>query len=373
MNTIKIQIIIMRFSLILILLSLFSACKTINTSSQPIIYHQHYTPVKSTKIYNLMYKTFDEVKKLYGNPISPVNEIYIYKSTRRKNLANIAIADVQNWNLLLKNLKSNQAINKILFKNYPPLNEYKTLKNKSAVIFYLNSLINAKDLCKNVDINKIRTSCKIKKYIKICKSWFFFKNSRLLANRNLLDSILKDSILRCPQKSMVGENFALCEILNKEKGIFIIYLYGDEKSSDFKLLLFHETAHLLNAELRDWYVEGFNNVFAEYMAKKIGGNWKYLDAKFAKDKPYAIAYKIMRDIKSVSPKSYDKLLKYAKGDVIDIKQWLLDIPKKKREKIKTIILRYSHSLNEVKGLKNKFILDLEELKKSENEIKGENE
>ncbi len=337
------------------MLIFISACKTKSLRTSQIIYHQFYSPVQSTEIYDMMNKTFLETQRLYGKPKIPVKEVFIYNSTRRTNLAELAIADVADWKLLIKNLKSHKIINKILFKNLQEFNECERLD----IIFQLNSLINSKNLCKNVDINIIKVSSEIKELIEDCQGWFFFESSRSVANRRLLDRVLGNSILRYPQKHIVGENFALCEIVDKANGKFVLYIYGNENTDEFKLLLFHETAHLLNAELRDWYVEGFNNVFAEDMAKKIGVDWtpwrkRFVSAKSAKKEPYAIAYRMMRDIRKTSPQSYDNLLQYANGDTIDISKWLNDIPKSQRDKVYKIILRYSQNLNQVKGSKNKF-------------------
>ncbi len=204
-------------------------------------YHQYYEPVKTPVSYNLMQITLTEAKKLYGKPKYPVKEVYLFRTKNRERIAEFAISDVRNWNLFTQKIKENKKI----FKKFN-FSKNLSIKSKLKLIQNLNNIVSGESL-----VNE----------------FFFFSSNRRKSNRNYLDKILGKSVLNLPRDSSVGTGFSLTEIVDKENGIYAIYIDAELDSNLFKLLLFHEVLHLLNPDVFDWYQEGFNNCFSEYMAK----------------------------------------------------------------------------------------------------------
>ncbi len=296
-------------------------------------YHQYYEPIKSINSYNLMQVALDEAIKIYGKPKNPVQLIYLYSSDKRDSIAEYAIGDIANWNSLLRQIENNNIFSD--FQNPQNL----SIKTKLEILYYLNKIISNSNLT---------------------NQFFFFSSSQKQSNRKVLDEIFSDAVLHIPFKARVRTGFSLTEIVDKEKGIYSIYIDAEENSNLFKLLLFHEVVHLLNPEIFDWYLEGFNNCFSEYMAKKLNISWdiwydRFLNNYSTKKGPYAIAYKMMNEIKTAVPFKYNRIIQFVKyKTMINIEKWIETLSKENAIKVKGIIYKYSCDLRKVKGNSNSF-------------------
>ncbi len=317
--------------LLFLLIHLFMGCSVRNNIKY---YHQYYEPIKSVDSYDLMQVALNEAIKIYGKPKFPVNKIYLYSSDKRDSIAEYAIGDISNWNSLIKRIVKNDTVFSD-FQNPQKL----SIKAKLSILCYLNKIISSSNFT---------------------NQFFFFSSSQKKSNRKVLDKMFSDAVLHIPFKTKVRTGFSLTEIVDKEKGVYAIYIDAEEKSNLFKLLLFHEVVHLLNPEVFDWYMEGFNNCFSEYMAKKLNISWdawndRFLNNYSTKKGPYAIAYKMMNEIKKTVPLKYNKIIQFVKyKTIIDIEQWITTLSKENAIKVKTIIYKYSRDLRKVKGRLNSF-------------------
>ncbi len=317
--------------LLFLLLLLLTGCSVRNNIKY---YHQYYEPVKSVNSYDLMQEAFNEAIKKYGKPKYPVQQIYLYSSDKRDSIAEYAMGDISNWNGLINKIVKNDTVF-LDFQNPQKL----SIKTKLEIVCYLNKTISNSNLT---------------------NQFFFFSSSKKQSNRKVLDKIFSDAVLHIPFKTKVRTGFSLTEIVDKEKGIYAIYIDAEENSNLFKLLLFHEVVHLLNPEIFDWYLEGFNNCFSEYMAKKLNISWdiwndRFLNNYSTKKGPYAIAYKMMNEIKKTVPLKYNKIIQFVKyKTMIDIEKWITTLSKKNAIKVKAIIYKYSRDLRKVKGRLNSF-------------------
>ncbi len=239
-----------KLNLILLFLLLLTGCSVRNNIKY---YHQYYEPIKSVDSYSLMQETFNEAIKKYGEPKYPVKQIYLYSSDKRDSIAEYAMGDISNWNTLIEIIK-----NDTIFQDFS-IPKNLTIKTKLEILTYLNKIISTSNLT---------------------NQFFFFSTIQKESNRKILDKIFSDAVLHIPFKARVRTGFSLTEIVDKEKGIYTIYIDAKENSNLFKLLLFHEVVHLLNPEVFDWYLEGFNNCFSEYMAKKLNISWEIWNDRF---------------------------------------------------------------------------------------------
>lgn len=137
------------------------------------------------------------------------------------------------------------------------------------------------------------------------------------------------------EKYRIGEDFSLTQCIDSTNGVFVIYIGVDPDHQNFYPLLGHECAHLINAKITDWYMEGIATVFSEEVCEEAGkewGNWKRHFMRSRKD-PYGLSYRMMNDLQDAFPDQYPELLQFAvhngKGPEwlkIDIDAWLATLP-----------------------------------------------
>lgn len=137
------------------------------------------------------------------------------------------------------------------------------------------------------------------------------------------------------KKYRIGEDFSLTQCLDSTNGVFVIYIGVDPDHQNYYPLLGHECAHLINAKITDWYMEGMATVFSEEVCKDAGkewGNWKRHFMRSRKD-PYGLSYRMMSDLQAAFPEQYPNLLQFAVHNgngadwlQIDIDAWLETLP-----------------------------------------------
>ncbi|MEE9367449.1 MAG: hypothetical protein V3V05_01155 [Pontiella sp.] len=133
----------------------------------------------------------------------------------------------------------------------------------------------------------------------------------------------------------IGENFSLTQCADSTNGLFVIYMGVDPDHKNYYPLLAHECAHLINAQITDWYMEGIATVFSEEFCEEqelVWGDWKRHFMKSRRE-PYALSYRMMLDLKEVFPAEYASLIQHpmpnGKGPEwlhIDIDRWLVSLP-----------------------------------------------
>jgi hypothetical protein len=154
--------------------------------------------------------------------------------------------------------------------------------------------------------------------------------------------------------SKLRRNFQICQVVDAEKGEFVIYLSHKPTDANFHGQLAHEVGHLLNARLRDCYVEGLNTVFAESFLRKNGLDWSRWDRYYRKgsDTFYGATYLMMKDVAAAAGDEHVKtMLSFARGTDeqekqmhIDIDAWIQSLPQNRSGKVKSAILRHAENV-----------------------------
>jgi len=144
---------------------------------------------------------------------------------------------------------------------------------------------------------------------------------------------------------------ALTNLTDSRKGVFTIFLSRKPQEYSFYGQLAHEVVHLLNAQLYDSYVEGLNTVFSEKLLKRSGRDWSGWEKYFkgGKEPFYAATYFMMKEVSEAAGdsamKNFPSHAKYdpknAQRMFIDIQEWINSIPKEKRDKVKSVILKHA--------------------------------
>ncbi len=157
----------------------------------------------------------------------------------------------------------------------------------------------------------------------------------------------------------IGEDFSLTECIDPTNGIFVVYIGVDPDHSNYHALLAHESVHLLNPYITDWYMEGMATVFSEEVCaeqEKPWGNWKRHFTKSRRD-PYALSYRMMLSLKEAFPAQYPSLFRYtaphdregSKWLRIDIDRWIGSLPPDRRREARDIIDPYGSELRRHTG------------------------
>jgi hypothetical protein len=151
----------------------------------------------------------------------------------------------------------------------------------------------------------------------------------------------------------IGEDFSLTECIDPTNGVFVVYISVDTDHPNYHALLAHESVHLLNPFITDWYMEGLATVFSEQYCdvhEKEWGDWKRHFIKSRRD-PYALSYRMMLELQEAFPEAYPHIVRYTMpGDVgsdwlrIDIDRWIGSLPPARRSEARDIIKPYTSEL-----------------------------
>ncbi|MDF7807571.1 hypothetical protein P4E94_08995 [Pontiellaceae bacterium B12219] len=133
----------------------------------------------------------------------------------------------------------------------------------------------------------------------------------------------------------IGEDFSLTQCIDPTNGVFVIYIGVDPDHENYYPLLGHECAHLINAHITDWYMEGIATVFSEEVCADAGKGWGSWDRHFSRSRkdPYALSYRMMKGLKETFPEQYPALLAFATQNgkrppwlQINMDDWLETLP-----------------------------------------------
>lgn len=157
----------------------------------------------------------------------------------------------------------------------------------------------------------------------------------------------------------IGEDFSLTECVDPTNGVFVVYIGVDPGHSNYYALLAHESVHLLNPQITDWYMEGIATAFSEQACsalEKEWGDWKSHFMKSRRD-PYALSYRMMSELRAAFPDHYPQLIHciapnsngLARWQRIDIDQWIGALPEGRRQEALDIIDPYIDVLKKHTG------------------------
>lgn len=151
---------------------------------------------------------------------------------------------------------------------------------------------------------------------------------------------------------LIEENFSLVEVNEKKIDEINIYIGVDVGHHNYYFLLAHEVYHLINPNIKDWYMEGLATLFAkDYCLSKnlLHENWDNILNK-KENKRYLASYNLIKEIKSVVPDDYKKMVNYTSNIdednwlSIDIDEWIDSLEFDKKNTVKDIIKKYENIL-----------------------------
>jgi hypothetical protein len=355
----------------LLLLSLFfSGCAGRFDNS---LWHQHYQPIESLQALSFAQEAFSEAQQQYGNSEYAVRNIHIRQSIGKKDILLFSRTDIVDFNDLSRRIflskeyfpeksiwtsldeKTRQYVEQLASGNVL------SVEGQQKIVEGLNVLIVSENFyhelisCKYTE-SKEQHSGTRKKDIAGRKKYL----------RNFLTSHFSGLLLPMPGKKPVLEGVEVCECLEPNKDVCILYVSTAPGDPLFFPQLAHEVLHLLSPDCYDWYVEGLSNLFSEDFCKMVGHPWQpVLNSFYAKEKtdPYAISYFMMRDINNVAGSYLRNFLNFTvwsdAGKTrkhVDVDGWLRTLPPKTSRLVIDIIHLYAPSLTAHKGLHNSFYL-----------------
>lgn len=338
-------------------------------------WHKYYEPIENPGVMLYVEKCFTEAKRLFGQPTIAVNEIHMRQSVKRKNLQKLSRAEISDWRSLTRTL---------YFRKEEPAYRYIWERMGIAAQQSVEKFAENKK-CEYLDRLRIITAFNHmiedenfynkRLFSNIAPEKRGFSLSRLLSsqetrnqrlNRRVISNLFSGNIEDSPKFKRIAEGVELCECTDEYKGIFTIYVPSSPREDEFYLETAHEVAHLLNAKYFDWYVEGLNNVFAEYMADTTRHNWEPWARLFSNGRnsqPYAISYYMMKEVVAAADGHMGDFLKHGvphgkRGETmrININSWLTALPDNVRFKVIDIISNYGPMIEKHKGNTNAFFM-----------------
>jgi len=163
---------------------------------------------------------------------------------------------------------------------------------------------------------------------------------------------VKKVILRRSRKSdaarfyALAEDFSLTECVDRQNGIFVIYIGVDPDHENYYALLGHESAHLLNPFITDWYMEGLATLFSGRVCEELGQEWGSWAVRFDQMQrdPYAVSYRMMQQLQAAFPQAYCRIPRFAVANgrggpwlQVDIDAWISTLSAAERETAREII------------------------------------
>ena len=136
----------------------------------------------------------------------------------------------------------------------------------------------------------------------------WFKKDLKRLNRSLLTRVLKGSVRPYTKlKQRLREGIQLCEVFDKERGVFIIYLTRSPDKEGFYDELGHEAFHLLNARDKCWLIEGVASLLSYDYAISRGKSWQTWSKLFEQnpDGLYAKSFDLAHKLKQLGTDFYE--------------------------------------------------------------------
>jgi hypothetical protein len=117
---------------------------------------------------------------------------------------------------------------------------------------------------------------------------------------------------RAARRLRIAEGFTRTACVDPATGRFVIYLRVSPGDPEFYPLLGHECGHLLDARVRDWWMEGFCTLFSARLAEGAGRSWATWERRFRRrpDEPYAVAYRAAGDLEAAVPDAFAGLFRH---------------------------------------------------------------
>ena len=371
---------VFRFLLVFVLFFFITGCGGLQMSGGvEKNWQQYYEPVESWQAVNFAHEAFAEAVRLYGPPAVPIGEIHIRQSVKRRHPARFSRADIVDWRLFVSFLSANRQAYPVsrfwenlsgetrsLVAKYSASRKVMSVAEQLLLIEDLNRLVQSRSLydasyfaqfmANRPALNKLGAG-----YLRLKKK----KLERF--NRRLIGAMFTARIiLPYRERRWVPEGLELCEMADSVAGRVVLYVSSPDTAPEFYLQLAHESLHLLNPSLYDWYMEGLGNVFAEQMAARNHLDWSPWQQRFAsrcKKDPYAIAYNMMREIVAVAGNDMATFLKFAvysgqpDGRMrLDIDGWLAGLNQEKQKRILAILRQYGPQINRYRGQRNSIVL-----------------
>ena len=369
-----------RFSFVFVILFTMAGCSGVQTSGSEVKnWHQYYEPAESWESVNFAYESFAEAIRFYGPSAVPVREINIRQSVKRRHPARFSRADIVDWHKFVSFLVANRDA-------YPLNGFWESLSSSVQASMVECSVFGktmplAKQLLVVDDLNRLVQSPSFydpsyySSFIethpslsKLAARYHKLKGKKVERfNRRLISAMFPATlILPFRERRRVTEGIELCEVADPVAGRVVLYVSSPEMSPQFYLQLAHETMHLLNPSIYDWYMEGLGSVFAEHMAAIKHLDWRPWQKRFAsrrKSDPYAISYFMMREIVAVAGDDMGNFLQFAfysgqpGGEMrLDVESWLAGLNQEKQKRILAILKRYGPQINKHRGQRNALIM-----------------
>lgn len=337
------------------------------------LWHQHYQPIENLQALSFAQMAFMEAQQQYGDSEYAIQNIHIRQSIGKKDISLFSRADIIDFNNLSQRI--------FLFREHFPekfiwssLDEkirkhieesasgkVLSVEGQQKIVKNLNALILSESFYQELITYKYTESKEQQRNLK--KKNMTDRKKYL---RNFLTSHFSGLLLPMPGKKPVLEGVEICECLEPEKEVCVLYVSTAPGDPLFFPQLAHEVFHLLSPDCYDWYIEGLSNIFSEAFCKMADYSWQsVLDSFYAREKtdPYAISYFMMRDINKVAGPYLRNFLKFTLWDDasktkkhVDVVKWLKTLPPDLRGRVIDIIHLYAPSLTAHKGLHNSFYL-----------------
>jgi hypothetical protein len=343
---------------LLLLTLLIGGC----TAGQPrhLVWHQHYRAIEEIETERFVADNLTAAMAAYGPPLIPIKEHHVRQSVKRRDYAGIRQADVTDWPLLATKVLAYQECLPALKAAMPSEDALRAIGQGRPPHF-----LERREITTRIN-DLIQQGPSESTVLLPCRPHDPQPAAHLRDDQTSVEpaDLLSPAILPLASPKRGRPGVELCELGDRERGVFILYVSVPEEDGAFYAQLSHETLHMLNPFLFDWYMEGLCNVFAEEMAEKFGFPWekmaRHLESRRRQD-PYAIAYYMMRELKEACGTHLNTLLHFTAWTDkartrmhIDIQAWLHTLPPKRREAARKIISSAGKDLQRHQGRRNHF-------------------
>lgn len=317
----------------------FSACAG-RRPHPPPLWEQLYEPIEEVAPLAYARQALLRAEELYGPAAFPITEIHLRRSVAKKELALLSRADILDWSRLAHLVQG----------AHPLIGE--GLREESRLFLRAvaegGEVERAGQVAVLADLNRLLLAA-----------------SSVEVQRRRWDRELAGIIQPLPDAARdLPAGLELCAELPGRPGHYVLWLSAPAEAEEFPAQLGHETFHLLNNRLYDWYVEGLASLFSEAEAERQGLSWQgtreYFRARRESD-PYALAYWLMRELQAAAGAGMRTFLAHAVWTDpertrmhIDINGWLASLPPEAARAARAIITSQAQQMLALAGGGNHF-------------------
>lgn len=336
---------------LLLLLFFLPGCLS-QTATRPPGWEQYYEPVEELAILEYLRQAQEQAENRYAPPAFPIAERHLRLSIAKTDPALLSRADILDWSAFSRKILkeketpaegvvgaglSEESRGVVLAAGDHPL----SLPAQVAVVADLNRWLLSGPLPAPAEGGLRHPSAVVR---------------RLQLEREYAGLLQPMPAARLD----LPAGLELCTEIPGRPGHYVLWVSVPPGAENFYPQLGHETLHLLNNRLYDWYVEGLASVFSERMSEDNGHSWQAMREYFAARRetdPYAISYAMMRDLDAVAgPAGMRTFLSFAVWTDpahsrmhIDIDGWLNSLGPIAARPLREVILRYADQLRAVAG------------------------